>query len=75
MSRKDIKYVVHTEDTTYYFERGRTYKSSYLKQVFKKKIKHIELFPGLIVEDESGNLLTTELRVVLIPVKEPEKKP
>lgn len=74
MSRKDARYVVHTGDTTFYFECGRLYRESYLKQVFKKRIKHVELFPGLVLRDGSGNLVKPELQVVLVPAPEPEEE-
>jgi hypothetical protein len=73
MSRgSDRRYLVHTGDTTYYFEHGRLYSQSYLNQVFKKRINHVELFPGLVLRDGAGNLFKPELQVVLVPV-EPEE--
>ena len=68
------EYVVHTGDTTYYFEHGRRYKKTYIRQVFKKKVAPIELFPGLVLQDEEGNLFKPELQVVLVPVVEPEEE-
>lgn len=73
MSRKIQQYVVHTGDTSYYFEHGREYKASYLKQVFRKRTEQIELFPGLILEDEDGNLFKPLLQVTLVPVPKPEE--
>lgn len=74
MSRgSDPRYVVHTGDTTYYFEFGRLYRLSYLKRVFKKKVAHVELFPGLVLRDGSGNLFKPELQVQLVPIKPEEE--
>jgi hypothetical protein len=74
MSRvPDSRYVVHTGDTTYYFEHGRLYRQSYLNRVFKKKIAPVELFPGLVLRDGQGNLWKPELQVTLVPAEEPEE--
>jgi hypothetical protein len=58
MPKIDQSYIVHRGDATFYFEFGRLYLLSYLKQIFRKKIQHcsacehpIELFPGLILRD------------------------
>jgi len=70
--------LVYRGDATFYFEYGRRYKLSYLKRVFEKKVQHctacnapLELFPGVVFQDEQGNLLTTRLTVELVPY-EPE---
>lgn len=70
---------VRVGDTTYYFAANKLYQDSYLRQVFKKKIQQchscanpIELFPGLVLEDEKGKLWKPELQVHLVPF-EPEE--
>lgn len=62
-----------------YFEWKRKYKLSYLRRVFRQRLEKCprcslpyEIFPGLILQDEEGNLLTPELQVVLVPYKPEE---
>lgn len=76
--KEDPKYLVHCGDATFYFQFGRLYSLSYLKQVFKRTVNRrlfddIDLFPGLILRDGSGKLWKPEVQVKLVPVKEPEK--
>ena len=69
--------LVHRGDAdSLYFEEGRKYKLSYLKQVFRKRLERCphcswpyEIFPGLILKDRDGNLLTTKFHVELVPYK------
>jgi hypothetical protein len=69
-------FTVHTGDATLYFEHGRTYQQPYVRQVFRERIKQCprcshpyELFPGLVLQDETGSLWKVKLQATLIPVK------
>ena len=79
--KEDPRYVVHCGDSTFYFQYGRMYRLSYLKQVFEKMINRrlfddIDLFPGLILRDGKGRLWKPEVQVKLVklvPAEEPEE--
>lgn len=70
---------VHQGDAHLYFEEGDEYTLSYLRQVFRKRIKKcesckepFELFPGLILEDKDGRLWKLKLEAQLVPYKPEE---
>ena len=71
--------VVHQGDAHLYFSEGTEYTLSYLRQVFRKRIKQcesckepFELFPGLILEDGNGRQWILKLEVQLVPNKPEE---
>jgi hypothetical protein len=76
----DSTFTVYTGDATLHFEYGRSYKQSYLKHVFRERIKQCpacshpyELFPGLVLKDEKGDLWKVKLKAVFMPVKPEEE--
>lgn len=67
---------VYCGDTTFYFKHGRPYRWGYLNQIFKERLRQCpscgrsyELFPGLVLQDDQGNLWTVQLQAVLTPTK------
>ena len=71
--------VVYRGDAHLYFEEGSEYALSYLRQVFRNRIKKcegckepFELFPGLILKDSDGRLWRPKLEVQLVPHKPEE---
>jgi hypothetical protein len=76
----DSTFTVHTGDSLYYFEHGRSYQQSYVRQVFRERLKRCpacshpyELFPGLVLKDDNGDLWKVKLRATLMPVKPEEE--
>ena len=70
---------VYCGDTTLYFEKGRSYRWSYLRQVFRERIQRCpscshpyELFPGAIFTDAAGRKWKVQLQAVVVPA-EPEE--
>lgn len=71
--------VVHQGDAHLYFEEENEYALSYLRQVFRKRIKKceackepFELFPGLVLQDSNGKLWKPKLEVQLVPAQPEE---
>lgn len=67
---------VYVGDADYYFRAGSEYNLSYLRQVFRNRIKKcevckepFEIFPGLVLEDSNGRLWKPKLEVQLVPAK------
>ena len=67
---------VHVGDAHLYFTEGIEYSLSYLRQVFKKRIRKceccnepLELFPGLVLRDKEGRLWEAKLEVQIVPLK------
>ena len=71
--KEDPSFVVHCGDSQFYFQFNRMYQLSYLKKVFRRRIAHVELFPGVVFRDDAGQLWKPEVQVNLIPVEEPEE--
>lgn len=77
MSMKGIDTLaVHSGDSHLYFEAGDEYALSYLRQVFRKRIKKceackepFEVFPHLVLKDSKGRLWMARLEVQLVPYK------
>jgi hypothetical protein len=76
----DSEFNVYCGDTSFYFEKGRSYRWSYLRQVFNERIKlcpacshPYELFPGAIFTDPTGELWEVQLQAVLIPARSPRE--
>lgn len=70
---------VYRGDAHLYFEEGDEYALSYLRQVFRKRIKKceackepFEVFPGLLLQDRDGRLWKAKLEVQLVPYKPEE---
>ena len=71
---------VYCGDTTHYFEMGRLYRWSYLKQIFKERLRQCpscghpcELFPGAIFIDGAGKMWKVKLQAAMVPA-EPEDR-
>ena len=71
--------VIYQGDAHLYFEEGDEYALSYLRQVFRKRIKKceackepFELFPNLVLQDSNGKLWKPKLEVQLVPAKPEE---
>jgi hypothetical protein len=67
---------VHVGDAHLYFKEGSEYTLSYLRQVFRKRIRQcenckepFELFPGLMLEDGNGKLWEIKLEAHIVPSK------
>ena len=72
--------VVHSGDAHLYFSEKDEYTLSYLRQVFRKRIKKceackepIEVFPHLVLRDSEGRLWKPKLEVQLV-LYEPEEE-
>jgi hypothetical protein len=71
---------VYRSDEFSYFPHPHKYKLSHIRRTFRHRLERgcrlcgtaIDPFPGLILEDQDGNLFVTELRVELIPYKPEE---
>lgn len=71
---------VFVGDAHQYFAEGREYTLSYLRQVFRKRIKQcenckdpFEAFPGLVLRDRQGRYWKPKLEVHLVPEERPEE--
>jgi hypothetical protein len=70
--RREPRYTITCGDADYYFKRGRTLKESEVHHIFRDRIliwRH-QLFPGLLVRNEQGQVMHPDLQVVLIPTEE-----
>lgn len=70
---------VYVGDGHQYFSKDSEYALSYLRQVFRKRIKQcenckepIEVFPGLVLQDSNGRFWKPKLEVQLIPEERTE---
>jgi len=66
--------VVHSGDAHLYFSENDEYALSYLRQVFRKRIKKceackepFEVFPHLVLKDREGRLWKPKLEIQLVP--------
>jgi hypothetical protein len=66
------RYEVVCEDEEFYFRFGRVLTERQVEEIFTQRIAvwKSQLFPGLRLQDESGQQLVPELQIVLAPVKE-----
>lgn len=66
------RYEVVCEDEEFYFKFGRILTERQVAEIFAQRIVvwKSQLFPGLRLQDESGQQLVPELQIVLVPTKE-----
>jgi hypothetical protein len=59
-------------DSTFFFAFNRSLKESDVARICDSRIATLqtEIFPGLLLRDEEGNILKPELQVVLVPAEE-----
>jgi len=59
-------------DAEFYFAFKRSMKESEVHKIFEQYTEPLqsEIFPGLILRDEEGNMLKPRLQVVLVPIEE-----
>jgi hypothetical protein len=69
---REPRFKVSCGDTHFYFRHGRRLKQSEVNAIFSGRIQqwNTELFPGLQLKDERGQLWYPQLIVTLIPIGE-----
>ena len=65
------RFTVRAGDSDFYFRFGRELKQSEVEQIFDSRIAALRstIFPGLVLQDETGGLWRPALQVALVPVE------